>query len=424
MDLETATPRFLQRLYAEDQRRRKEQAASLKTRMDSSESGAEPSSASSASSVSYNVGAGTRIPVPPLCYSSSSATSSEPPNDLLKERERERDREQERDSASYSYGYHTDAESSGYSSDESISASPALKSAFSSPTFGISCHCHQSHHNHHYQQSPSPPYSVPQFSFPKALQPLNLPPPSLDLSAPPSVPPPYLALAANDVSITDLTVTTTSTAACGYSSSAVTTTSTDDEVLTPSRETLVPPFADDALLQPPENFAMIYPSVYRSSFPLKKHYTFLRSLGLKTVLTLVQDEYPEANRTFFRNEGIRFHQIGIPGNKEPFVYIPDESIRSALAIVLDARNHPMLIHCNKGKHRTGCLVGCLRKMQCWSSTAIFEEYRKFSYPKSRAMDQLFIELFQPVSLASRPILVLTSLANFCICKGLAMHRCG
>ena len=34
-------------------------------------------------------------------------------------------------------------------------------------------------------------------------------------------------------------------------------------------------------------------------------------------------------------------------------------------------------------------------MQCWSSTAIFEEYRKFSFPKSRAMDQLFIELYQP-----------------------------
>lgn len=82
--------------------------------------------------------------------------------------------------------------------------------------------------------------------------------------------------------------------------------------------------------------------------------------------------------------------------------IPDEKIRRALSVVLDKRNHPLLIHCNKGKHRTGCLVGCLRKMQCWSSTAIFEEYRRFSFPKSRAMDQLFIELFQPVSFTSSP----------------------
>ncbi|KAJ3106158.1 tyrosine-protein phosphatase siw14 [Phlyctochytrium planicorne] len=53
----------------------------------------------------------------------------------------------------------------------------------------------------------------------------------------------------------------------------------------------------------------------------------------------------------------------------------------------------VLIHCNKGKHRTGCLVGCLRKIQHWSFTSIFDEYRRFSHPKSRSMDQQFIELF-------------------------------
>ena len=53
----------------------------------------------------------------------------------------------------------------------------------------------------------------------------------------------------------------------------------------------------------------------------------------------------------------------------------------------------MLIHCNKGKHRTGCLIGCLRKLQDWSLTTIFDEYRRFSFPKSRSMDQEFIELF-------------------------------
>ena len=53
----------------------------------------------------------------------------------------------------------------------------------------------------------------------------------------------------------------------------------------------------------------------------------------------------------------------------------------------------MLIHCNKGKHRTGCLIGCLRKLQQWSLTTIFDEYRRFSFPKSRSMDQEFIELY-------------------------------
>ncbi|KAI9216538.1 tyrosine phosphatase family-domain-containing protein [Blastocladiella britannica] len=73
--------------------------------------------------------------------------------------------------------------------------------------------------------------------------------------------------------------------------------------------------------------------------------------------------------------------------------IPEDKIIAALAVLMDERNHPILIHCNKGKHRTGCLVGCLRKLQHWSHTAIFDEYRRFSHPKARSMDQQFIELF-------------------------------
>jgi hypothetical protein len=38
---------------------------------------------------------------------------------------------------------------------------------------------------------------------------------------------------------------------------------------------------------------------------------------------------------------------GIPGNKEPFVDIPEDVIRDALEVLLDVRYHPLLIHCNK-----------------------------------------------------------------------------
>ena len=61
--------------------------------------------------------------------------------------------------------------------------------------------------------------------------------------------------------------------------------------------------------------------------------------------------------------------------------------------LLDERNHPILIHCNKGKHRTGCLVGCLRKVCRWGLCSTLDEYIRFSKPKQRFMDQQFIELF-------------------------------
>ncbi|KAJ1041759.1 hypothetical protein NDA14_004718 [Ustilago hordei] len=152
-----------------------------------------------------------------------------------------------------------------------------------------------------------------------------------------------------------------------------------------------PDFQEDLL--PPDNFAMVNSHVYRSSFPKKKHFPFLRTLALRSVLTLILEEYPETNSQFLDQNGITFFQFGIPGNKEPFVSIPTDKITAALTTILDRRNHPILIHCNKGKHRTGCLIGCLRKLQQWSLTTIFDEYRRFSWPKSRSMDQEFIELY-------------------------------
>lgn len=47
-----------------------------------------------------------------------------------------------------------------------------------------------------------------------------------------------------------------------------------------------------------------------------------------------------------------------------FADLPNVRVRLCSAcFAADARNHPLLIHCNKGKHRTGCLVGCFRKVR-------------------------------------------------------------
>ncbi|KAJ2502823.1 tyrosine-protein phosphatase siw14 [Coemansia sp. RSA 2049] len=146
-------------------------------------------------------------------------------------------------------------------------------------------------------------------------------------------------------------------------------------------------------MHPPENFSMVCPYIYRSGMPKKRSFPFLKRLRLRSVLTLILEEYPAQNQRFLEANGVRLFQFGVAGNKEPFADIPEHVMCEALLVLLDSRNHPVLIHCNKGKHRTGCLVGCLRKLQEWTSTSVFDEYRRFSAPKSRSMDQLFIELF-------------------------------
>jgi tyrosine-protein phosphatase SIW14 len=68
--------------------------------------------------------------------------------------------------------------------------------------------------------------------------------------------------------------------------------------------------------------------------------------------TLVQEDYPAENLAFLESAGIKFFQFPIPGNKEPFVVIPDTSVIGALETILDKRNHPILVHCNAGKVRS------------------------------------------------------------------------
>ena len=147
---------------------------------------------------------------------------------------------------------------------------------------------------------------------------------------------------------------------------------------------------------------MVWRGVYRSSYPTKRNFSFLQQLGLRSILFLCPEEYPESHHEFLKDQGIHLLQFGLEGNKEPFDEIPEDRITSALRAVLDPVNHPLLIHCNQGKHRTGCLVGCLRKAQRWSLVAIFEEYRRFAGSKARVVDQQFIERIQlPLDIATR-----------------------
>ncbi|CAN3376334.1 hypothetical protein DIURU_004072 [Diutina rugosa] len=151
-------------------------------------------------------------------------------------------------------------------------------------------------------------------------------------------------------------------------------------------------------LTPPENFAPVIDTIYRSSFPQPANFEFLKTLRLKSVLCLIPEEYPDVQQQFLDDNGIRLFQLGMSGNKEPFVIISAELITEAAKIVLNPANHPILIHCNRGKHRTGCLVGVLRRLQQWSLSLIFDEYRKFAAPKERSMDQQFIELYNDAAI--------------------------
>ncbi|XP_050384286.1 tyrosine-protein phosphatase DSP3 [Argentina anserina] len=150
---------------------------------------------------------------------------------------------------------------------------------------------------------------------------------------------------------------------------------------------------DDDVLEPPINFSMVEDGIFRSGFPQPANFPFLRSLNLRSIIYLCPEPYPEENLEFLRAQNIQLLQFGIEGKTDPAILIPKDTILEALQILIDVRNHPVLIHCKRGKHRTGCLVGCLRKFQNWCLSSVFEEYQRFAGVKSRPTDLRFIEGF-------------------------------
>eukprot|EP00911_Craspedida_sp_UC1_P002516 UC1_evm1s1869 len=83
------------------------------------------------------------------------------------------------------------------------------------------------------------------------------------------------------------------------------------------------------------------------------------------------------------------------GNIEPHEEISPQLLAEAIEVISNPDNRPVLIHCHKGNHRTGCLVGCFRRCQQWTLTSAFDEYRRFTGDNDHLLDLQCIELFQP-----------------------------
>ncbi|WEW55504.1 tyrosine-protein phosphatase siw14 [Emydomyces testavorans] len=143
----------------------------------------------------------------------------------------------------------------------------------------------------------------------------------------------------------------------------------------------------------PANFAEVVNGIYRSSYPLPDHFESIKKLNLKTIVTLVDREPSRQFKKFMKDNGITSYVIPIIANKDPKVFTPQSTILEVLKILFDTEKHPVLVHCNKGKHRTGCVIACFRRAQGWPHVAALSEYIKYSTPKARVLDRKYIESF-------------------------------
>lgn len=147
-------------------------------------------------------------------------------------------------------------------------------------------------------------------------------------------------------------------------------------------------------LIPPSNYGAVVPgSIYRSSYPEQKNYEFLRDLKIKSIITLVPEPISPEYQAFMDESNIQHFHVHIRANKGE-VRVESCEMSRALRLIMDRTNHPILIHCNKGKHRTGCTVAVLRRIfGKMSLDMIRDEYHTYAGAKARFLDEVFFENF-------------------------------
>lgn len=146
-------------------------------------------------------------------------------------------------------------------------------------------------------------------------------------------------------------------------------------------------------LIPPTNYGAVLPgSIYRSSYPEERNYEFIKDLKIKSILTLVPEPLAPEYQNFMEDAGIQHFHVHIKANKGE-VRVDSCEMSRALRLIMDRSNHPILIHCNKGKHRTGCTIACFRRILGLGMDVVRDEYHTYAGVKARFLDEVFFENF-------------------------------
>ena len=164
------------------------------------------------------------------------------------------------------------------------------------------------------------------------------------------------------------------------------------------REKILISHAPQERIVPPLNFCPVERYLYRSGQPSPVNFPFLLNLNLKTIIWLANEEPQDTLLEFCDtyNISLQFAAINPDGGEDdnPWDGLTEHSIINALQTIVDRKNYPLLVCCGMGRHRTGTVIGCLRRIMGWNLASVSEEYRRFTGSRGgRILVELLIEAF-------------------------------
>ncbi|WVQ83950.1 hypothetical protein IAT38_006095 [Cryptococcus sp. DSM 104549] len=140
-----------------------------------------------------------------------------------------------------------------------------------------------------------------------------------------------------------------------------------------------------SVVVPPINFSLVAPGIYRSGHPNRKNFPFLRRLHLRGIIYLEgTSPYRQDSMDFVESSNLTLYRFDF--SKESDLYLPEgeERLRGLLRVLLDRRNHPILVHDDTGKGSCTLVCALIRRFQSWSLTGIFAEGDMFAGPAGGA----------------------------------------
>lgn len=153
-------------------------------------------------------------------------------------------------------------------------------------------------------------------------------------------------------------------------------------------------------LVPPLRFNIVQPELYRGGYPRKVNFPFLESLNIKTIISLTPEpityETDPQLYSFAKKNGIKLIHIECAQSgkgKKRGVPMGYSTILEALRYMIHQEYAPIYVHCLNGGQVTSLVIACLRKLQFWSSIAIFNEFINFT-TNITVNDRSFVDGFK------------------------------
>lgn len=148
---------------------------------------------------------------------------------------------------------------------------------------------------------------------------------------------------------------------------------------------------------PPLNFCPVERQLYRSGQPSIINQSFLSQLNLRTIVWLASEEPSDEFLEYCLSKLINIEFVSMADDDKhlnPWDSLNEPTIKRALELIVNKENLPVLVCCGMGRHRTGTVIGCLRRLQGWNLASVSEEYRRFTGARGgRILVELLIESF-------------------------------